>query len=223
MQHRKLIIIGAGGFSKDVVWAIQNSKTVQPWYDLLGYCDDDLAKKNQVIYGYPVLGSPEEVAANLSDKPCFICSIGSNVIRARVVRRVLPLGWIPVTVIDPSVMMTESVVVGAGTYVGARSILSPKATIGNHVIINNHTTIGHDCVLGDFTQVAPGGRVSGASVMEEGALLGANAVVAQGKRLGRYATLGACSFALTNIPDGATAVGIPARVTFQQNLPGESQ
>ena len=223
MQKRKLIIVGGGGFCKDVVWAVQNLNAVHSTYDILGYCDDDPAKKGQMIYGYSVLGSPEDVDADISDKPCFICSIGNNAARVRVVQRILSLGWTPVTIIDPSVMVAEGVVIGEGTYIGARSVLSPNANIGNYVIINNLCTIGHDCVLGDFAQVAPGGRVSGASVLKEGALLGANAVVAQGKCVGSYATLGACSFAMTDIPDDVTAVGIPARVTFRRTLKGESK
>lgn len=216
MPKRPLIIVGSGGFSKDVAWAVQNYNALHAEYELLGFCDDDPAKKGQMIMGYPVLGTPEDVAASRAEKPCFICSIGNNSARARVVERVLSLGWTPVTIIDPSVMIGAEVEIGWGTYIGARAIISPKARIGNHVIINNHTTIGHDCVVEDYAQVSPGGRVSGFSVLKEGALLGANAIIAQGKTLGCYGTLGACSFGLTDIPDGATATGIPARVTFRR-------
>ena len=215
-QRRKLIVVGAGGFGQEVIWAARNFNAVHPTYDILGYCDDDPARKGQMIYGCPVLGTPEDVDAALSDKPCFVCAIGSNAERSQVVQRVLSLGWIPITIIDPSVIVAEGVVVGDGTYVGAGSILSPYARVGNHVIINHNCSIGHDSVLGDFVQVSPGGRVSGGSVLKEGANLSSNAVVAPGKTVGRYATLGACSFALTDIPDGATAIGIPARVTMRR-------
>ena len=214
-KQRQFIVVGSGGFSKEVVWAVQHYNTARPTYAILGYCDDDPAKNGQVIYGYPVLGSPEEVDAQLSEKPCFICSIGDNSARAKVVERVLSLGWIPVTIIDPSVIVADDVAIGIGTYIGVHSILCPNARIGQYAIVNNFASIGHDAVLGDFTQVSPGGRVLGASMMDEGALLGSNAVVLQMKKLGRYATLGACSFALTDIPDYATAIGVPARVTFR--------
>lgn len=216
MPQRPLIVVGSGGFSKDVVWAIQNANAAHPAYTLLGFCDDDPAKHGQTIMGCPVLGAPEAVAATLGEPACFICSIGDNAARQKVVARVLDLGWTPATIIDPSVMIAEEVEIGQGTYIGARAILSPRARIGNYVLINNHTTIGHDCIIEDFAQVAPGGRVSGFSVLKEGALLGANAVIAQGRTLGRFATLGASSFAMTNIPDGATAIGVPARVAFHR-------
>lgn len=213
-ERRKLIVVGAGGFGQEVIWAAKNFNAVHPTYDVLGYCDDDPDKKGEAIYGYQVLGSPQEADAGMREKPCFVCAIGSNMERSHTVRHVLALGWLPVTIIDPSVIVAEGVTVGDGTYVGAGSILSPYARIGEHVIINHNCSIGHNSVLGGFSQVSPGGRVSGESVLQEGATLGSNAVVAPGKTVGRYATIGACSFALTDIPDGATAIGIPARVTM---------
>ncbi|MBX0331338.1 acetyltransferase [Oscillochloris sp. ZM17-4] len=216
LQRRPFIVVGCGGFGKEVLWSAKKLNAAQPTYEILGYCDDDPAKRGQVIYGAPVLGSLEQVDAERSAKPCFLCAIGNNQIRARVVERVLALGWTPVSIIDPSVIVAEDAVVGVGTYVGEYSILCPNARVGNHVIINNLATVGHDAVLGDFAQISPGARVSGGSVLDEGAALGSNAVIVQYKRVGRYATLGACSFALANIPDGATAVGNPARVTFQR-------
>lgn len=214
MQKRKFIVVGAGGFGKEVLWTALTMNEVSQQYEILGYCDDDPVKKGQMIYGYPVLGRPEEVDLDIGEKPCFTCSIGDNAVRVEVVNRVLALGWHPVTIIHPTVIVADNVVVGDGTYVGPRAILCPNATIGNHVIINIDSTIGHDAVLGDFVQVSPGGRVSGASVLKEGALLGSNAVVVQRRSIGRYGVLGANSLAMNDIPDDATAVGVPARVTF---------
>jgi sugar O-acyltransferase (sialic acid O-acetyltransferase NeuD family) len=216
MASRPLVVVGSGGFSKDVLWALQGYNTIHAAYELLGFCDDDPAKQGQTIMGYPVLGSPERVAAGQAVRPCFICSIGDNHARARVVARVLELGWTPVAVIDPSARLADDVEVGPGSYIGAQAVLSPRARVGSHVLINNQTTIGHDCLIEDFAQVAPGGRVSGFSVLREGALLGANAVIAQGRQIGRYGTLGACSFGMINIPEAATATGIPARVVFRR-------
>ena len=214
MKKMKIIIVGAGGFGQEVIWAIINSNANHPRFDILGYCDDTPKKQGLNIYGYPVLGTPEAVDQSLPEKPYFLCAIGSNKDRAQVVARVLSLGWKPATVIDPSVIAAAYVEVGEGTYIGAGTILSPYACIGNHVIINTGCTIGHDSVLEDFVQVSPGGRVSGSAYLEEGVFIASNAVVAPKIRIGRYATLGACSFAATNIPKDVTAIGNPARVVI---------
>lgn len=218
MTYRKqFVVIGAGGFGQEVIWAARNVNTKHPTFDIIGYCDDDRSKAGQEIYGQHVLGSVEEVDGTMSVKPAFVCAIGNNAQRAEVVRRAVKLGWIPVTVIDPSVIVAEGVTVGEGTYVGAGTTLSPYATIGDHVIINHQCSIGHNSVLENFVQVSPGGRVSGGSVLKEGAFLASNAVVAPGRSVGRYATVGACSFAMTDIPDAVTAIGIPARITMNHS------
>jgi len=215
----RLIIVGAGGFGQEVIWAAKNFNAVHPTYDILGYCEDNPTKKGAKIYGYPVLGTIEDVDNAFTEKPCFVCAIGNNMNRSRVVSRILALGWKPVTVIDPTVVVAEGVTVGDGTYVGAGSIIAPDAHIGHHVIINLNCTIGHNSILRDFVQVSPGGRISGGTVLKEGATLGSNAVVAPNITVGRYATLGACSFALTQVPDGATVIGIPARLMARRHEP----
>lgn len=213
--HRNLIVVGAGGFGQEVVWAAKNCNSVQPTYNILGYCDDDSNKKGKTIYGYPILGAPEETDHAYDVKPCFVCAIGNNRARVSVVARLLAMKWIPVTIMDPSVIVAEHVRVGVGNYIGAGSILSPYARIGNHVIINQHCSIGHNSLMEDFVQVSPGGRVSGAAHIKEGAMLGSNAAVSLGVAIGRYSVLGACSFAATNIPDMVTAIGNPARVIMK--------
>ena len=209
---RNLIVVGAGGFGQEVIWAAKNLNSARQSYNILGYCDDDPDKKGKMIYGYPVLGVPGEIDRACDSKPCFVCAIGNNRVRKSVVGRLLAMEWVPVTIIDPSVIIAEHVQVGNGSYIGAGSILSPCSRIGNHVIINQHCSIGHDSILEDFAQAAPGSRVSGAARIREGSMLGSNAAVAQCLTVGRYSVLGACSFAATNIPDLVTAIGNPARV-----------
>jgi sugar O-acyltransferase (sialic acid O-acetyltransferase NeuD family) len=213
--NRILIVLGAGGFGQEIVWAVRNMNRLKRQFDVLGYCDDDLAKKGKDIYGATVLGPLEEVDRTLKEKPCFLCAVGNNLKRIKVVERALKLGWVPVTIIDPSVVIAERVSVGEGTYVGAGSILSPYAQVGRHVIINHHCSIGHNSILEDYAQISPGGRVSGGCRIGSGALLGSNAVIAPGRSIGRFSTLGACSFAMTNIADEVTAVGSPARVVMK--------
>jgi sugar O-acyltransferase (sialic acid O-acetyltransferase NeuD family) len=213
--ERCLIILGAGGFGQEIVWAVRNINKLRLQYEIIGYCDDEFAKKGIEIYGTTVLGFPEEVDKSFDEKPHFLCAVGNNLKRAQVVERVLMLGWVPVTIIDPSVIVAEGVSVGEGTYVAAGSILSPYAQVGRHVIINHHCSIGHNSILEDFVQVSPGGRVSGNCRIKAGASLGSNAVVAPGRVIGSRSTLGACSFAMTDIADDVTAVGTPARVILR--------
>jgi serine O-acetyltransferase len=69
---------------------------------------------------------------------------------------------------------------------------------GHHVLVEHQVTIGAEKgaspVLGDHVFLGAGARVIGGVRIGSQALIGANAVV------------------LDDVPDGATAVGVPARV-----------
>ncbi len=86
---QKLIVIGAGGFGPEIVWAAENMNGRFPTFDILGFCDDAADKKGRNLYGYRVLGTPEEVDRNWEIKPGFVCAIGNNSKRAMVVERVI--------------------------------------------------------------------------------------------------------------------------------------
>jgi sugar O-acyltransferase (sialic acid O-acetyltransferase NeuD family) len=212
---QKLIIVGAGGLGSEVAAAVKCMNTRERALELLGFCDDDGSKKGSSVEGVPVLGIPEQVNGDLAIKPGFICAIGNNRIRQAIVRRLLDLAWNPVRVIDPSVISAESARIGPGSYVAAGSVLSPFVEIASHVIVNFNCSITHNVKLDDFSQVAPGGGVMGFGALKVGAFVASNGVVAPGVTIGQWATLGACSFAMRNVEDGATAVGVPARVVFR--------
>lgn len=212
---QKLIVMGAGGLGSEVVWAAENRNALSPTFDILGFCDDDLAKKGTEFFGYRVLGNPEEVDLMYPEKPGFLCAIGNNRRRTAVVERMLALSWTPVAVVDPSAIVARGVSIGAGTYVAAGSSLSPNARIGSHVILNLNCMVTHDNVVEDYAQVCPGASLSGFSIVKTGAVVGSNAVVAPGVSIGQWSTLGANSFAVESIPDGVTAIGTPARAMFR--------
>ena len=211
----KLIIVGAGGLGSEVASVVKRMNSHAPTFDFLGFCDDSADKRGHQIEGVAVLGAADQIDRELNSKPSFICAIGNNRIRLDVVTRLLALGWKGASVVDPSVYCSESVIIGPGSYVAPQSTLSPYCEIGSHVIVNFGASITHNVKLEDYSQVAPGAGVMGFGALKEGAFVAANGVVMPGVTIGAWATLGACSFAMQDIPDGATAVGVPARVVFR--------
>ena len=81
-----------------------------------------------------------------------------------------------------------------------------------NIFVHADSVIGASCTLRQGVTI--GNREDGgpAPVLEDGVELGAYAQVLGGIRVGRGAKVGAMSVVLVNVPDGATAVGIPARI-----------
>ena len=219
---KRLVIIGAGGQGKEVLWAAKRGQLQGAEIAVEGFCDDAPNLQAGTYCNLPLLGAIEAAASRLQGKIHYNCAIGNNAVRAKIVQRAERFGWEPLSIVDPLVLVAPGVVLGEGSYVGAGTILSPDAILGRHVLVNHDCSIGHDSQLGDFVQVCPGGRISGFAVLGEGAFVGSNGVVGPGVTVGAWASLGANSFAIRAVTAATTAVGNPARAVFARNRPKPS-
>jgi len=135
----------------------------------------------------------------------------------------------------------RGITIGTGVFLGRNSILSCKngdieladgANVGFNceVFSASRVTIGADALLAAYCYViggdhdfsdpsaavlAQGRRSSGVSI-GAGAWLGAGAKILDGVSVGNRAIVGAGAVVREAVPDGAIAVGIPARVVGQR-------
>ena len=127
-------------------------------------------------------------------------------------------------------MVRENNVIGDGSSVGSGAHLEPGNRIGARSRVHtggflSSTVLGDDVFCGPhvvFTDDPhpPCPRYLecvGGAVVEDGVAIGARTVVLPGVRLGRNSLIGAGSVVTKDIPEGAVAVGSPARVLGQRN------
>lgn len=217
---KKLLIIGAGGMGKEAAWVAADAKRAgmrgADW-EILGFADDNRAKLGALVYGFPVLGTFEELAAKYAGGPlAYYCAVAAVEPRRRLVAQADSLGWTAATLIHPSVILADDAVVGKGTYVGALSVLSPSCRVGNHALINQRVTIGHDAVVEDFATVFCGAQINGGCVVGEAAVLGSNATLQPAVCIGDSAVVASNSAVLRNVDPGVSVIGVPARPFFQR-------
>lgn len=201
MSAKRLVMVGAGGHAKV---ALALARTLG--YEVVAIQDDDEDKHGSALGGVPVVAAFHEVPG--TDACLVILALGDN--RAR--QRLATLGPIAPALVHPHAWVAPDVQLGAGTLIFAGAVVQPGARIGEHVIVNTGATVDHDCEIGSFAHVAPGVNLSGGVRVAEGALLGVGSAVVNGVRIGRWAVLGAGGVAVRDVPDGATAIGVPARV-----------
>lgn len=100
--------------------------------------------------------------------------------------------------------------------------IHPGATIGNCVFIDHGmgVVIGETAVIGDGCTLYHGVTLGGTSwtkgkrhpTLEEGVVIGAGAKVLGPITVGKGAKIGSNAVVVRDVPAGATAVGIPARI-----------
>ena len=204
---KKIIIVGAGGFGKEVAWCISRINQVSPRFELIGFCDDDISKSSDVSSVAPFFGPIENVMSNHGS--CgYICAIGNNKIRKNLMGALNQAGLTPISVIDPSAVVADDVLVGSGSFINVHAVVSTGCSIGSGSIVNINASVGHDVALGDFAQVCPGVSVSGGCVIGEGALLGSNSCILPCKEMGAWSVLGAGGLLLTDLEEGGSRVRI---------------
>ena len=108
---------------------------------------------------------------------------------------------------DNAVIMMGAVinigaVIGAGTMIDMGAILGGRATVGK----NCH--IGAGAVLAGVIEPASATPV----IVEDGVLVGANAVVIEGVHIGADAVVAAGAVVIEDVPAGAVVAGSPARI-----------
>ena len=208
---KDLIIFGAGGFGREVAWAVERNNKVTPTWNLLGFIDGDESIQNTTINGYPVLGRDDDVRKYLD--AYYVIAVGASRTREKIVNNMKSINpnFKFGTVIDPSVEKSDFVTIGEGTIICAHTIITVNISIGNHVIINLDCTIGHDAVLNDFVTLYPSVNVSGITNIGHAVELGTGMQIIQGKNIGKYSIVGAGAVVVKDIPEKCTAVGSPAK------------
>jgi len=86
--------------------------------------------------------------------------------------------------------------------------------IGHQVQVGSNVTILQNVTLGQANPV--GGADSSNPRLDDGSIVGAGAVVIGGVLVGRGATVGANAVVTRDVPAGAVAVGVPARIIPKQ-------
>ena len=208
---KKLIIVGAGDFGREVSWVVERINVQAATWELLGFVDDTPEKQGTVIDGYPVLG-PISMLEAVTEEVWVVCSIGTGRTRRKVMERVLANKNLhPATLIDPAAIVGRNARVGEGCVVCAGTVLAISSRLEAHTIVNLNCTIGHDTVLDPFCTVHPGTNVSGKVHVGACTDIGTGTKIIQGLSVCSECTLGAGSVVVRNITEPGTYVGVPAR------------
>lgn len=123
------------------------------------------------------------------------------------------------TLIDPSVRIPRSFIMGEGVYINVGCSLGATSALAEFVFINRGVCLGHHVNLAKFVSIGPGAVIGSLVEIGQGALIGAGAVVLPKIRIGANAIVGAGSVVTKHVPDNCVVVGNPARVT-QEGIAG---
>lgn len=205
---KDIVIIGAGGFGREVAWLIEDINRAKEEWNIIGFVDDNVNAKDENLNGYNLVGDTDW----LNDQSYYVVSaIGTPSVNKKIMNKLANSDNRYATLIHPSVICSDTSSIGEGSIICAGNIITVNATIGKHVIINLDSTIGHDATINDYTVILPSVNVSGHVVLEKGVSVGTGSAIIQGLTIGENTIIGAGSVVVKDIPANCTAVGSPAK------------
>ena len=191
---------------------------VQPRFEILGVVADHADRDLLTRRGATLLGSVDDlVGGSITDVPsdaAVVVAVGDPASRLALADRLAAAGYgVAPALVHPAATVGADVRLGDGAVLAAGAHVTTNVTIGRHVQVNVGAVVSHDSVIGDHATLSPGVLVNGSVHVGEGVFLGTGAVVTPGRTIGRWAVIGAGAVVISDVPEGITATGVPARWT----------
>jgi len=189
----KLALFGHGGHAREVAAQMEATVTF--------FVDDKYSN-----------GDIKPISEFDPKKYLLMVAVADSKDRAEIVSK-LPEETEYFTFIHPTAqIMSDDVIIGEGSFIGANSILTTNIIIGDHAISNRGNHIGHDCIIGNYFSAMPGAMVSGNVNIGNCVYLGTNSSIIEKKYLLHDIKIGANGVVVKDITSSGTYVGCPVKM-----------
>lgn len=207
---KDLIIIGAGGFAREVYWHAQQSHGFGVDWQIKGFIDGDvkLAVAEYDLLPAKVLGDVDNYHICADD--VFTCAVGTPKVRRHLAEKISARGGKFINIISMLAYVMPTVELGNGVIICPHVNIGDHARLGDFVAVNDISIIGHDAQIGNCSCIMPHANIAGKCQLGAEVFVGSGAIILPKARIGEGATVGAGSVVLKKVRAGATVFGNPA-------------
>lgn len=205
---KRLLIIGAGGFGREVYGVARETPGYGTEFTVKGFLDANARALDRFADYPPVIGDPATYVPEPDD--VFITALGCIAARRRCAALIEAKGGVFRSVIHRSVFLGPNVMVGDGCYLAPGVSLTADVTLGRHTDVFHNTSVGHDTVAGDYVHIYAQCAIGGGVRLGDGASVYPGAVIVPRRTLGPDSVVGAGSTVFLNVPPKTTVHGNPA-------------
>ena len=211
-MNRRLVIVGAGGFGREVASWLRGCQPLPYEWELAGFVDDN----PDGLAGYPidhkVIGTVESLQASTD---VAVMGIGTPRTKKAMFERLQRRGIELATIVHRSCVVGHGCELGAGTVLCPGAVVTTNVRLGRCAMLNVHASVGHDVTIGDFSTLSGHCDVTGGAQIGDCVFLGTHAHVLPGVKVEDGATIGAGSSVVKRVRSGQTVFGVPAKALFK--------
>lgn len=203
-QLRPLVIIGAGGHAVSVA-----NVAFSAGYNIKYFIDKE--KKGLDLLGRRIIGSLAEL--DNTDNFSFAIAVGDNATRERVHKELV---FVTPNLHFPALIHNSAVIsffcnIGDGAVVMPKAVVGPNSRVGNFCLINTQASIDHDCIMLDYSSLAPAAVTGGTVTIGLRSAISIGAIIKHGLKIGNDSVVGANSYLNKDLPSNHVAYGTPAK------------
>ena len=215
MNKERLIIFGAGGHGKTVVEiALVNNFMAE---EIIVSVDSQFMSDSSTCFGCRLVSFQE---LNCLDFSCQVhVAIGHNFQRESLAARFVHANNSCIygqKLIHPSAVISSSAVIGKGVFIGANVYIGPDVCIGDGAIVNTGSVVEHDCILRDFSSVAPRSVLGGGVTLGKRVFVGMSTCIRDKIEIGDDVVVGCGSLVLRDLEPCQIVYGSPVEIINQR-------
>jgi acetyltransferase-like isoleucine patch superfamily enzyme len=213
----RVVVLGAGLGAMQVIDILLNDPAQRP----VGCLDDDVETQGRALFGVPVWGKLETLAAAWREKRFdrAIVSISTNIpLRKSLAERCRALGIPLANAIDPTVRLNRGVVLGLGNVLCSQVHVGVATVLGDNNFISSHTSIEHHNTWGSHNTVGPACATSSRVLVGDEVVFGTGIFIQPGVGIGSRCRIASGAVLAQTIP-ADHAVKMQAQYRIVPNSP----
>ncbi len=211
MNFSRIIFIGGGDLCRELASLIDQTNSRLNKSNLF-YLDSKIRDFKNKDLEPEYLGRIEDFSPKLGDK--IFLTISDPTSKKKIIKENPNFIEFIQTFIHPTAIISKSASIGRGCILFPFVYLSESSIVESYVNLNSYVGIGHDSKIGKYSTISAQVDIAGYCELNECCFLGSGSRIIPKKKVGEYASVGAGSVVIKNVPPKTHVFGSPAKKIY---------